>query len=40
MHANKRLLTNVLKGELGFKGFVISDYNVFSKLRVIKTGRP
>ncbi|RKP54470.1 carbohydrate-binding protein [Cohnella endophytica] len=27
MHANKRLLTDVLKGQLGFTGFVISDYN-------------
>ena len=27
MHANKTMLTDVLKGELGFKGFVGSDYN-------------
>lgn len=26
MHANKFLLTRVLKKELGFKGFIISDY--------------
>jgi beta-glucosidase len=26
MHAQKYLLTNVLKGELGFKGFIISDW--------------
>lgn len=26
MHGNKNLITNVLKGELGFKGFVISDW--------------
>lgn len=26
MHANKKLLTDVLKGELGFKGFIISDW--------------
>jgi len=26
MHANKKLLTGVLKGELGFKGFIISDW--------------
>jgi len=26
MHANKHLLTDVLKGELGFQGFVISDW--------------
>ncbi|WP_293912994.1 glycoside hydrolase family 3 protein [Deinococcus sp.] len=26
MHADKKLITDVLKGELGFKGFVISDW--------------
>ena len=26
MHAHKQLLTDVLKGELGFKGFVVSDW--------------
>ncbi|MGH7942165.1 MAG: glycoside hydrolase family 3 protein, partial [Limisphaerales bacterium] len=26
MHANKHLLTDVLKGELGFKGFLVSDW--------------
>ena len=26
MHANKHLLTDVLKGELGFEGFVVSDW--------------
>ncbi|MGZ6346730.1 MAG: glycoside hydrolase family 3 protein, partial [Anaerolineales bacterium] len=26
MHANKYLLTDVLKGELGFKGFIVSDW--------------
>jgi len=26
MHANKHLLTDVLKGELGFKGYVVSDW--------------
>ena len=25
-HANKYLLTDVLKGELGFSGFVVSDW--------------
>ena len=27
MHAHKYLLTDVLKGELGFKGFLISDFH-------------
>jgi beta-glucosidase len=27
MHAHRELITDVLKGRLGFKGFVISDYN-------------
>jgi beta-glucosidase len=27
MHQNKYLITDVLKGELGFKGLVVSDYN-------------
>ncbi|MFB4295595.1 glycoside hydrolase family 3 protein [Actinomadura sp. NTSP31] len=26
MHANRHLITDVLKGELGFTGFVVSDY--------------
>ncbi len=26
MHGNKKLLTDVLKGELGFQGFVVSDW--------------
>jgi beta-glucosidase len=26
MHANKYMITDVLKGELGFKGFVVSDW--------------
>ena len=30
--ANKHLLTNVLKGELGFKGIVISDYNALDQI--------
>lgn len=32
MHANKRLLQDKLKGELGFKGFVISDYNAIDQI--------
>ncbi len=27
MHGNKELITDVLKGKIGFDGFVISDYN-------------
>ena len=27
MHLNRTMLTDVLKGELGFGGFVLSDYN-------------
>ncbi|WP_025741659.1 glycoside hydrolase family 3 N-terminal domain-containing protein [Aquimarina pacifica] len=26
VHVNKKLITNVLKGELGFKGFVVTDW--------------
>ena len=26
MHQNKHLITDILKGEMGFKGFIISDY--------------
>ena len=29
---SKRLLTEILKGELGFEGFVISDYNALDQL--------
>jgi beta-glucosidase len=32
MHANKHLLTDVLKGELGFKGFLISDWAAIDQL--------
>lgn len=32
MHANKELLTGVLKQKLGFDGFVISDYNGIDQL--------
>jgi beta-glucosidase len=32
MHANKYLLTDVLKGELGFKGFIVSDWNAIDQL--------
>lgn len=39
MHANKRLLTDVLKGELGFKGFVISDYNAIQQITRDQEGK-
>ena len=29
---SKRLLTEILKGELGFEGFLISDYNALDHL--------
>jgi len=32
MHINKTMLTDVLKGELGFGGFVVSDYNACFQL--------
>ncbi len=32
MHGNKYLLTEVLKGELGFKGFLISDWAAIDQL--------
>ncbi len=32
MHANRQLLTGVLKKRMGFKGFVISDYNAIDQV--------
>jgi beta-glucosidase len=32
MHGNKYLITDVLKGELGFMGFVVSDWNAIEML--------
>lgn len=32
MHANRHLLTEVLKGELGFAGFIVSDWGAFNML--------
>jgi len=32
MHANKYLITDVLKGELGFEGFVVSDWEAIANL--------
>lgn len=40
MHANKRLLTDVLKGELGFKGFVVTDYNGVHQIAKDGDGKP
>ncbi len=32
MHGNKYLLTDVLKGELGFKGFLVSDWAAIDQI--------
>jgi len=32
VHANKELITDILKVELGFEGIVVSDYNAITKL--------
>lgn len=32
MHGNKQLLTDVLKGELGFRGFLVSDWAAIDQL--------
>ncbi len=32
MHGNKRLLTDLLKGELGFSGFVVTDWAAIDKM--------
>jgi beta-glucosidase len=32
MHINKKMITDVLKGELGFGGFIISDFNACFQL--------
>jgi beta-glucosidase len=37
---NKKLLTDVLKGELGFEGFIISDYNAIDQLVPPSAGSP
>jgi beta-glucosidase len=33
MHSNQHLITEVLKGELGFKGFVVSDWAAVKQLK-------
>lgn len=35
-HANGHYLNDILKGELGFKGFVVSDWEVILKTKLIK----
>jgi len=37
MHAQRYLLTDVLKGELGFKGFLVSDWGALIKYQVTIT---
>lgn len=38
MHANGRLIQDVLKGELGFQGFVITDYNGIDDIAIDQDG--
>ncbi|WP_422444910.1 glycoside hydrolase family 3 N-terminal domain-containing protein [Thermoanaerobacterium sp. DL9XJH110] len=40
MHASKYLLTDVLKEQLGFDGFVITDYNAIQQINVDEDGNP
>ncbi|MCZ8522469.1 MULTISPECIES: glycoside hydrolase family 3 N-terminal domain-containing protein [Paenibacillus] len=40
MHASKPLLTDKLKGELGFKGFVITDWNGIDQITKDWEGEP
>jgi beta-glucosidase len=39
MHENKHMITNVLKGDMGFKGFVISDYNGIDNIAALSFER-
>jgi beta-glucosidase len=38
MHGSKYLLTDILKNQLGFDGFVISDYNAVSQINLLEDG--
>ena len=40
MSANRHLLTDVLKGELGFEGFLISDYNAMDQIDTPTSSAP
>jgi len=40
MHASKYLLTDVLKDQLGFDGFVITDYNAIQQINRDEEGNP
>ena len=39
MHGNKHLITDVLKGELGFGGFVVTDWQAIDRWRPATTAR-
>ncbi|MBK9096160.1 MAG: glycoside hydrolase family 3 protein [Anaerolineae bacterium] len=40
MHAQKYLLSDVLKGELGFQGFIVSDWGAIDQIANRLQGRP
>ncbi|TDT51978.1 glycoside hydrolase family 3 N-terminal domain-containing protein [Fonticella tunisiensis] len=40
MHASKYLLTDVLKGQLGFDGFIITDYYAIQQITRDEAGNP
>ena len=39
MHGNKHLITDVLKGELGFGGFVVTDWAAIDRMAPATTAR-